>query len=281
MRVQLILAFSVSLLAVTVSAFAGGGWIKTAGTLYVKVGATFLNTNEFHAPDGRTVKTSGFSTQAIQVYGEYGIVDNLSAVFDIPLLKRSKFVTAEAAAGFGDVGLEIKYGILRGNFPLAIGIGFEFPTGNERLFARNLSNSNVISYQPTGDGEFNTWLRGYVSHSFYPTPAFVSFDAGYNFRTQGLTNQYQVGLQGGYKIFEKLGLIGNLKRLATAGTANKELIYNAIGVGEGIEYTSYGFGITYAIFPNVGISADLASAFGQVKNIYSGVNFGFGIGVDL
>ncbi len=262
-------------------AFGGGGWIRPQGSLYAKIGFTTLSTKTFHASDGTLVTTADFTTQTAQLYGEYGIAQNISVVFDIPFLKRSKFETAEAASGFGDVGVEFKYGALTGEVPVALGVGFELPTGNERAFARNLKNLQVISFQPTGDGEFNTWLRAYASRSFYPVSAFVSLDAGYNFRTKGLTNQYQVGFQAGYKLFDALQLFGNLRRFATAGTANKNLIFNAIGVGEGVEYTSFGFGISYSVSTLVSLTADGASAFGTVKNIYAGLNLGFGVAIEM
>jgi hypothetical protein len=71
-----------------------------------------------------------------------------------------------------------------------------------------------------------------------------------------------------------------VRRLALVGQANTQLIFNAIGVGEGVEYSSYGMGISYGFLPHLSISLDAASAFGPVKNIYSGTNVGFGIAVD-
>ena len=174
----------------------------------------------------------------------------------------------------------LKYGLLSGEVPVAFGVRFELPTGDKNAFGRNLSNPDAIIYLPTGDGEFNTWARAYASHSFHPVPAFVSVDAGYNFRTQGLTDQYQAGLQVGYKPIEALWLFGNLRRLALVARANTNLIYNAIGVGEGVEYTTYGFGASYGFLPHLSVSLDAASAFGTVKNIYGGLNFGFGVAVD-
>lgn len=262
-------------------AFSGGGWIRPAGTLYAKLGVTTLSTNQFYASNGTLVTTANFTTQTVQLYGEYGIAQDFSVVFDIPVFKRSKFEKAEAASGFGDVGLEVKYGVLAGEVPVALGLAFELPTGDEKAFARNVNNAQVISFQPTGDGEFNTWVRAYASRSFYPAPAFVSLDAGYNFRTKGLTNQYQVGFQVGYQFFDAVWLFGNLRRLATAGTANTNLIFNSIGVGEGVEYTSYSFGISFKVSEMFSVSADLASAFGGVRNIYSGANIGFGVAVEL
>jgi len=278
-RIIFLMLFTYTLAAEIASA--GGGWIRQPQSLYAKVGVTMLSTNEFHASDGTTVSTADFNTQSVQLYGEYGVIENFSVVFDIPVFKRAKYVTTNAVTGFGDIAIEAKYGVLRGDFPVAVGLGFEFPTGDERAFARETTVPQAGVFLPTGDGEFNTWVRAYVSRSFNPAPAFASLEAGYNFRTEGLTNQYQIGLNGGYKFFDAVWLFGNIRRLATAGTANPSLIYNSIGVGEGVEYTTYGFGLSYEIAAPVSVSFDVASAFGTVKNIYSGANLGFGVAVEL
>lgn len=263
-----------------VTAFSGGGWIKQPRTIYAKIGLTTLSTNTFHGPDGSLITTADFTTQTLQLYSEYGILEDLSVVFDIPFLKHSKYVTSRAVTGFGDVGIEFKYGVVSTDFPVAVGVRFELPTGDKNAFGRNLSNPDAFIYLPTGDGEFNVWARAYASHSLYPFPAFVTLDAGYNFRTHKLTDQYQVGFQLGFTPVEDLWLFANVRRLALVGRPNTALIFNAIGVGEGVEYSSYGGGISYGFLPHLSISFDAASAFGTVKNIYSGINVGFGVAVD-
>ena len=76
-------------------------------------------------------------------------------------------------------------------------------------------------------------------------------------------------------------MFGNLKRFATAGNAKPALIYSSVGLGEGVEYTTYGLGLSYEVVHHVAATFDLASAFGTVKNIYSGVNLGGGVSVDF
>ena len=268
-------------IAFPAAAVAGGGWINKPGALYAKVGVTTINTNMFHANDGSTVLTADFQDLTVQVYAEYGILERLSAQVDLPLIRRHAYVTAQPVSGIGDLGLGLKYGILTRDFPVALAVSLELPTGDRNAFGRNKSDPASIVYLPTGDGELNVWTRLYASHSFYPAPVFLTIDAGYNSRTKGLTDQYQAGLQGGSKFFDRLWLFGNLRRLATAGRAKPEIIFSSIGVGEGVEYTSYGLGASLEVIPHVSATFDLASAFGKVKNIYGGVNLGFGIAVDF
>mgnify|MGYP001593766577 CR=1 FL=1 len=102
-----ILLMFVLLLGVHIG-IAGGAWIRQPGSLYAKLGLTTLSTNKFHASDGSTVNTADFGTQTVQLYGEYGVLENFSLVFDVPVFKRSAYVTSNAVSGFGDVGIEAK-----------------------------------------------------------------------------------------------------------------------------------------------------------------------------
>lgn len=258
---------------------AGGAWIRMPNSWYAKLNATTLSSNVFYTIAGRRLETSDFSTQTIQLYGEYGIISNLQGVVDIPVFKRAAFTTSEASYGPGDAAIELRYGVLTGNYPVAVGIGVELPTGDKQKLTASTIEPGAFINLPTGDGEFNTWLRGYASHSLYPLPAYVSLDAGYNLRTQEFSNQYAVGIQGGYKFLDAVWLTVGVRRLATAGTPNPALL-SAIGIGEGVEYTSYSIGAAWELAQHYSLTFDYLSAFGGIRNIYSGSNISIGIAVE-
>lgn len=270
-----------SLLLFGGEAHAGGGWARRPHSLYVKLAGTTLASTAFHTSDGNVVRTADFNTQTIQLYMEYGVINRLSAILDAPVFKRAAYATASPASGIGDFGLVLKYAVLSGRFPTSLGIGAEFPTGNRRAFGANKHNPEARIFLPTGDGEFNTWLRSYVSHSFHPRPAFASVDVGYNLRTMGFTNQYQMNLQLGYRPSDAVWLFGGLRRLATAGTPRGGAAFSSIGIGEGVEYTSYGVGLSVEVAPHMDVTGDVSGGLGRAKNIYSGFNFGFGVAADL
>lgn len=260
--------------------FAGGAWIRTPGSWYAKLNATTLSSDVFYTSAGKRLETSNFSTQTIQLYGEYGIVPNLQTVVDIPVFKRAAFATSEASFGPGDATIELRYGLFTGDYPIAVGVGIELPIGEKQKLAASKVEPGAFINLPTGDGEWNSWLRGYASHSFFPVPAYISLDAGYNFRTLDFTNQYAVGIQGGYKLFDALWLNAALRRLATAGTPNPAVL-SSIGIGEGVEYTSYSIGAAWEVVQHISITFDYLSAFGGIRNIYSGSNISMGIAVEF
>ena len=88
-------------------------------------------------------------------------------------------------------------------------------------------------------------------------------------------------MQAGYRVCDKLWLTGNVKRFATAGRSDPSRIFSSVGIGEGVEYTSYGLGGAYQFVPRTSATFDLSSAFGGVKNIYGGVRLSLGLAMDL
>jgi len=262
----------------------GGAWTRKQHSFYAKLGFTTLSTNQFHTKDGNKISTADFQTWSLNLYGEYGMFDRLTGIVKFPIARNARFETTESKLGIGDLGLELKYGLLsEGSTPVAVGVGVELPTGDENGFGFLKDGSGGFVLLPTGDGEFNTRLNLYASHSFYPIPAYISIDGGYNFRTKNFTDEYAVGFQAGYKLAETVWLQANLRAIGPVGTSNLDLIGSgiALGLGEGVQYTTYGLGAAYEFIPHWNISFDFFSAFGKITNIYSGVNLIFGISVEF
>jgi len=265
-------------------AVAGGAWTRKQNSFYAKLGFSAISTNKFYTKDGNKIRTADFQAWSLDLYGEYGIFDRLTGVVKFPVAKRAVFETSEAKLGLGDLSLELKYGVLAGNTPIAIGLGVELPTGDQNGFGRLKDQANDpggFIRLPTGDGEFNTRATLYLSHSFYPVPAFISLEGGYNFRTKNFTNEYAFGLQAGYKLANKVWLQANLRGLGPATDPDPELaLAAAIGLGEGVRYRSYGFGAAYEFIPHYSLTFDFFNAFGKITNIYSGANFVVGMSVE-
>ena len=265
-------------------AVAGGAWTRKQNSFYAKLGFSAISTNKFYTKDGNKIRTADFQAWSVDLYGEYGILNRLTGVIKFPLIKRAAFETSEAKTGIGDLGIELKYGLLAGSSPVAIGIGVELPTGDQGgigLLKDQANNPGGFIHLPTGDGEFNTRATLYLSHSFYPIPAFVAIEGGYNFRTKNFTDEYAFALQAGYKLADKIRLQANLRGLGPATDPDPELARNAaLGLGEGVQYTSYGFGAAYELLPRYNLTFDFFSAFGKITNIYSGANFVVGLSVE-
>ena len=279
------LAMMITALIISIKEEASAGaWTRNENSVYAKLAFSTLSTNTFHTKDGDKISTADFQTWSLDLYGEYGLLDRLTAVVKFPILKKAGFVTTQSKTGIGDLGLELKYGLVTGSTPVAIGVGVDLPTGDENgfgLLKDQVSTPGGLVRLPTGDGEFNTRINVYVSHSFYPVPAYLSIDGGYNFRTKNFTNEYVFGLQGGYKIAGTVWLQANLRGMGPVRTPDPDLANGAaLGLGEGVQYTTYSFGAAYEIIPHYAVSFDFFSAFGKITNIYSGINFVLGVSIE-
>lgn len=274
-RQLLLIAFAFALAAQSAH---GGAWTRKRGALYSKLGFTTLATSEAYDPDGNKFTTPKFNTWSLNLYGEYGVTDRFTSVLRAPVLRAAKFENSESFTGVGDFSLEFKYGILRGTTPVALSVEPVFPTGNKDGVTPLTDGSGGTVRLPTGDGEYNTIVKGSVSHSFHPIPGYVSLDVGYNFRTKGFTDEYLFMVQAGYQIDDVLWLQGNINAKGPVGTPDSTLASMAtLGFGEGVQFVAYSFGLAYEMLPTVALTLDAYSAFGKITSIYSGLNLVFGV----
>jgi hypothetical protein len=258
-----------------------GAWTRDQQSFYAKLSFTTLNSDQFHTKDGDKITTADFQTWSLNLYGEYGIINNLTAVVRFPFVRSAAFETTESFTGIGDIGVGLKYRLVSGSTPIAVGLHFELPSGNENGSGALKDLPGASVRLPTGDGELNTRWDLYLSHSFYPTPAYASLDAGYNIRTEGFTDEYLIVLQGGYKFIPVMWAQASIKALGPVSTPDPALAGGAaLGFGEGVQYTAYSIGTAYEISPHLIVSFDIYSAFGRITNIYSGLNLVFGIALE-
>ena len=259
---------------------AQSGWTRDKKGLYAKAGYSFLRSADFYNSDGVLIKTDYIQQHAVLFYAEYGLSNRITAILNAPIYKSTGYESApyKPASGVGDVLLELKYSLTRGSFPVSISIAPELPTGNPKALQYDKFGGYTVL--PTGDGEFNVWTKTAVSHSFYPLNAYASLSGSYNFRTMGFTNQYMGGIEMGYKLFNKIWTKAALRTFGTAGTPNPVLLA-AIGIGEGIAYNAYNFGLSYELMKHLSCTFDYYNLVGRPNNIYSGHNFVIGIAADL
>jgi hypothetical protein len=262
------------------ASFAQSGWTRDKKGLYAKAGYSFLRSTDFYNSDGVLIKTDFIRQHAVLIYAEYGLSNRFTAILNAPVFKSTGYESSpyRPATGLGDIMIELKYGLVKGAFPVSVSVAPEIPTGNPKALQYDRFGGYTIL--PTGDGEFNVWTKAAMSHSFYPLNVYVSLSGAYNFRTMGFTNQYMGGMELGYKFFNKIWTKAALRTFGTAGTPNPILLA-AIGIGEGIAYNAYNFGISYEFIKHISFTFDYYNLLGKTNNIYSGNNFVIGIAADL
>jgi len=209
-----------SLLLISLTAFAGGGWTKAKGKSYVKVAGWWVESQDFFSGNGG--KSTGVTTGLfnVNVYAEYGFTDKLTAIAYVPFFSRS-YQNARITNGvtdtdliggdlnsFGDSELGIKYQLFKkGKFALAGSLILGLPIGNDGTgeSPRGLA---------TGDGEFNQIIRVDLGISLVNSDnlsLYGNIYTGYNNRSKGFSDEFRGGLELGAGLLDsKLWLIGKL-----------------------------------------------------------------------
>ena len=172
-----------------------------------------------------------------------------------PAFKVQGFSTTKVVAGTGDLTVGIKYGILRGKFPLTFTLAPELPTGPANLFAQNTERSFETINLPTGDGEFNLHGILALSHSFYPAPVYASAHLGYNLRTQyqgrPFQDQVQGGLEVGVKVWSRFWFQLRIKSQLSPGDQPRLTDFVR---GEGTTFTAWSLRLAWEITPHLSLA---------------------------
>ena len=262
------------------AARAGGGWTKGQGHGYVKLGLTSVSTTSYHTLSGQTISTARFRQQVVGLYGEYGLTNRLETVLNVPLYRRAAFSGFTPGQGFGDAEIGLRYGLIQGAWPLAVGVALELPTGNARARGYDRQDPSSFINLPTGDGELNVWTRAALSHPLPNHPAYFTLDAGYNKRTQGFTDQFSAGLQVGYKVKDRAWLTASVRTLANVRAPRPDRLAS-IGLGEGVAYSTLDLGVNYAATKHLWLTGNAAGGFGRLRNVYTGVQLTGGVAVEF
>ncbi|MEQ9168311.1 MAG: hypothetical protein RLO12_18780, partial [Fulvivirga sp.] len=231
------------------------GWTKKKGEMYSKLYVINGESDNYFNLEGVKTTTQEFTQVIGGLYLEYGISERLTLITNWPFIKHQYFNNTEKITGIGDLPLGIKYGLIKGTFPVSLGVTAEIPIAKSDNFARNLEQTNFIDQinLPTGDGEWNFRLTAAGSHSFNnaPFPVFISLFSTLNYRTEyagiNFSHQLNSGMGLGANIFnKKIWLELGISAQQSLGESEQVDFVR----GEGTEFTSYSISSSYVINSN-------------------------------
>ncbi len=260
------------------------GFVKNQGQLYSKLAFTSFASKDFYTQT-RDLRNLGqvFTQRNVVLYGEYGIIDSLTAIVNFPLVRTNAFANTNTIVGIGDLSLGLKYGIRAGGFNFAASVNPEFPTGNaDATVQTNDTGANLVL--PTGDGEFNVWSwlgasRGIPITGVSWLDGWASIGAGLNLRTKGLAHQIGLRAEVGIRFFQQVILQFQTRSQLVP---SNEFEPGGFILGEGTEYVAVA-ALIGAKIPRTPLSLELewAQPVASQQNLYSGPVFAAGLSVDL
>ncbi|MBC6995370.1 hypothetical protein QWY85_00325 [Neolewinella lacunae] len=273
------LLFSLSLVA--------SPWPRQKGAAYLKLYEWWLRFDQHYTSTGELDPNATLGLYNTTLYAEYGLTDRLTGIVNLPLLSRSTInaqisgtrgnviTPGDAINGIGDADLALRYALNKPGsaVPISATLTLGIPLGED-------AGGEQGNLQ-TGDGEFNQMLSIAAGKSLGAN-AFLAANVGFNNRTQGFSDEFRYGLEGGYAfVGRKLWLIGRLtgsKSLLngdTAATTSSTSIFS-----NNAEFLSLGGEVNYYLTPKLGLSAGAATALsGRV--IAAAPVFSAGVFLDL
>lgn len=254
----LILSFAISS-----TIHAGGPWPQPKGKAYLKLYEWWINFDQHYTTNGDKEKNFKSSLYNSGIYGEYGLSDRFTTIFNIPFVSIAKdtLIGEEGAKydsktiSIGDSEIGLKYGLFskEAKIPVSISLIFGLPTGNRTY---------------SGNGDFSQLIQidaGISYNVFNNITGFTSVLAAFNNRTNGYSDETRYGIVTG------LGFFSN-NLIFTARFYDLESLHNStsqspdfhpkVSIFENnTEYSSYSFELAYFIYKGLGVSANYASAF--------------------
>ncbi|MCB0487490.1 MAG: hypothetical protein R2820_13750 [Cyclobacteriaceae bacterium] len=273
---------TLTLASIVLTAHAGGGWPQPKRGGYFKLGQNFIIAPSFYGPTGDIVDITTISLYTTSIYGEYGFTDRLTGIGYFPLFVRStlneiKFqqsgstIPGDELNSIGDAELGLKYAIIT-NKPVVLSatVTLGLPLGETAG-----GESQILQ---TGDGEFNQMLRLDVSHSFYPSPFYVSAYGGFNNRTKNFSDEARFGFEVG-ATFKKFIPIFKLNVVQSLNNGGAAVVQNGV-FSNNTEYVSPTIELNYQLKDKLGVTASGGFAFAG-QNILAAPNWGVGVYLKL
>ena len=263
-------------------------WTKGKGNGYYKLSAWYLEANQHFTSNGEIDPNATRGQFNLNLYGEYGLSNNLDLVAYVPFFSRNfqndilsgttgdVITQGEAINSIGDVDLGIRYGFIKKEKVVAsIGVTLGLPTGNSQ-------GGSDGSYQ-TGDGEFNQMIRASVGLPFKlgNTEAYSKSYIGFNNRTENFSDELRLGTELGFKFIDRLWILGRIDIVESLknGSLNAQNSQGSI-FANNIEFMAAGVEAAYSFSDKWGVSANYTSAFrGEI--VFAAPSYSAGIFLNL
>jgi hypothetical protein len=282
--------FLAALIITATSLHAGGPWPQPKGKGYFKISEWWVKFDQHFTDEGKldpNVTTGVYNTT---LYAEYGLTDRLTGVVNFPFFSRNVInnvvsattgeviIPGEALNGLGDAEVGLRYGLSApgSSLPIAISLTLGLPLGED--LAGEQGNLQ------TGDGEFNQVVMAHIGSGFKlgKKSAYWSAQVGVNNRTNGFSDEFRYGLEGGVALANnKLWVIGRLNGVNsffngdTAAETNNTSIF-----ANNAEFISPGLELNYYVTDKLGFSVGAAGAIGG-KIIAAAPGYNVGVFLDL
>ncbi|MFT5352945.1 MAG: hypothetical protein ACI9KE_000142 [Polyangiales bacterium] len=283
-------------------------WIRDPGSVFVQLNYRLIRADRQYARDGSTNDIRPYRQHTVGLYAEAGVVDRwLMLAVDGELLRRGVIPEHGAVTGVGDFGIAAWTGLIEAPFRLAFGVHVGIPTGDEdpdrpvRGFDifQAAPGYAIPDLLPTGDGEVDVALRFAGGHGFgwRKVQQYVLADVGYIIRTtprgipggqppSDIRDQFSWRVETGIRIdrpfierFWFVLRVGGLVIVQNRDENNTEA-ERFSGLGDDVEYTSFGVETSFRMVPRWSVSFGFDGAF-AARNVPAAPAWKLGLSYEI
>lgn len=246
-------------------------WTRDKGKAYLQLGFSGIFYNKIEK-NGKTVDLLyDVSDITSQIYGEYGLTNNLEAQLILPFksvgYKSSNGNVSENLSGIGNVNLGLKYKIFNGNWKVSTGLQYAFNSitkDNIKKLSTGFNAETVLPYVTAGTSSGKWYYFGNI---------------GYGYMTNTYSDFFKFSAEVGYNITEKSHLIFVLdsKNIVSKEEAFNTDSYQWNSYLDRQSYTAAGLKFNYEFSKDkFGLNLAALGAF-DLDNAPAAPSFNFGL----
>lgn len=260
-------------------------WIRDPGHTYAQLSYRVIRADRLYAPSGDVIDIRPYRQHALGFYGEVGVVDRwLMVNASGDLWRRQVLVDQGATSGLGDLRVGLWSGLLEAPFRFALGLEVGLPTGDPAPRVGDSDDAGaqaIADVLPTGDGEVDVHVRLAAGHgvSYRRTQQYVTGDVGYWIRNTprdapeslggatAIRDQLSFRFETGWKIdrpvLERFWIVARVVGLLVVQDrdASSASVARFAGLGDGVEYVSFGLELAAHLGAGVNLSFGMDGAF--------------------
>jgi hypothetical protein len=251
-----------------------GAWPQQKGTGYYKADFRYLSAKKIYTSDGEKVAIPDFTNMTVGVAGFYGFTDNLTFILNATVYNSVKLDSSVAefgsdndVQGFGDIIVGVKYGLAKfGKSIISAKLLLNLPTG--------ISSPDGGLW--TGYGDYYQTIGLEYGYSLWPITGYLNAAVAYSNHTQGFSDLFNYGIEGGYTFIKNLSLILRLHGQLSIDNGNPDVLGGFGVFSNNQQFIAYNIALAYKFTNNFGVKGYYEGG-GAGKNIISAPVFNVGV----
>ncbi|PTX60483.1 hypothetical protein C8N46_106127 [Kordia periserrulae] len=233
--------------------FAQSPWTQEKGKFYTQLSFTTISNYDevFGTPDYQTDRE--ITDNTLQLYGEYGISNKTTLIFNVPLklistndvVGGTAFISEDSKTAFGNISVGIRHQFYKKKWLISGQLNIKANTSTFEAASGIRTGEDAWSFTPTLN----------IGRSF--DKFYIQAFTGIDLRTNNYSNNFKIGGEIGTKVHSKIWLIGFVDIVNSFNDGDVNLPLSNLATALYVNNQEYGaFGL---------------KAIGEINNSFGGI----------